>query len=86
MAGCWVAEREQNLFRLFVSPAVQLVQRGAESFQPEILLAAGAFDAVKEGGDFDELVPGVQKVEVKGLLLGHTSLKEYNQEWFRDNC
>jgi hypothetical protein len=74
------------LFHLFISPAAQLVQRRAKSDQAEILLAAGTFDAVKEGGDFNQLVTGIEKVEVEGLLLGHTSLKEYNEEWFRDNC
>ena len=40
--------------------------------QAEIILAGGTFGAVEEGGEFDELVPGVEKIEVQDLLPCHT--------------
>src|SRR5208282_1373925 len=72
--GRRVAESEQDLFHLFVLPAVQLAQRSAKGFQAEIILATGTFDAVKESGDFNQPVPGVQEIQVENLLLSHLFL------------
>ena len=69
--GGRVAEGEQDLFRLFALPAVQFAERGAKGFQAKIILAIGTFHAVKEGGDFNELVPRVEEIEVENLLSSH---------------
>ena len=70
--GCWIAEREQNVLRLVFPFAIQFGGGGTETFQSEIVLAVRALDAVKEGGEFDKLVAGVEKIEVEDLLARHT--------------
>ena len=42
-----------------------------KAFQPEIILAIRAFHAVEKRGEFDELVPRVEKIEVENLLPCH---------------
>jgi len=37
-----------------------------------IILAGRALDPVEEGGEFDEPVARIEKVEVEDLLFGHT--------------
>ena len=75
--GRQIAEREQNIFRFLFFVAGKFLKRGAKTFYPKIILAVRAFDAVEEGGEFDELVPRVEKIEVKDLLPGHKLLAEY---------
>jgi hypothetical protein len=67
-----VAEREQDFPRLVFLFANQPGQRFTKAFQPEIVLASGAFHAVKERGDLDEFVAGVEKIQVEDLLPFHT--------------
>jgi hypothetical protein len=75
--GGQVAEREQNLFGPLLLPSVQVGQRRPKTFEPKISLAIGALDAVEERRQLDELVPGIQKVQVENLLTGHSKLSEY---------
>ena len=67
-----VAERQLDAldFRFFA--AGNFRERGAEGLQAKIIFAAGALGAVKKRGKFDELVPRVEKVEIKDLLPCHS--------------
>src|SRR5271169_318947 len=69
-----VAGREQDFPGLVFLFAAEFGERLAKTFQPEIFLALSAFDAVKERGEFDELVAGVEKVPVEELLPFHKFL------------
>lgn len=52
-------------------PAGQFAQCRSKGFDAEIIFAAGAVDAVQEGGNIDEFVPGIQKIKVQDLLSCH---------------
>ena len=54
---------------------LNLPTAAAKGLQPEIVLAGGAFHAVEEGGDFNQLVPGVEEIKVKNLLPCHINLQ-----------
>ena len=69
-----VAECQQNIFGLLFLVAGQFFKRGAKGFYAEIVLAAGALDAVEEGGDVDEFVPRIQKIEIEDLLSCHMEI------------
>lgn len=55
------------------------MQHGIEGFEegsvPEIRLSAVAVDPVEEGRDFDELVAGVEEVEVEDVVLARHGRK-----------
>jgi hypothetical protein len=52
--------------------AGQLGGGPAETAEPKVRGARAAFDAVEERGEFDQLVPGIQKIEVEDLLPCHS--------------
>lgn len=60
-----------------LAPAIQIGERGAKGLDAEIIFAAGAFDAVEEGGQFDELAARVEKVVIEYLLACHNPLVVY---------
>ena len=72
---CRIAECEQDAPGFFFLLAGQFTERGAKRHRSIIVPAAGAFNAVEERGDFNQFVPGVEKIEVENLLPCHIYLR-----------
>jgi hypothetical protein len=69
--GCHIAKRKQDVSGFGLFAPRQFAERGAKGFQAEIVFAFTAFYAIEEGGDVNELVPRVQKIEVENFLPCH---------------
>jgi len=68
---CRIAECEQDAPGFFFLLAGQFAERKAKRLQTKIVPAACAFNAVKERGDFNQFVPGIEKIKVENLLPCH---------------
>jgi len=71
----WIAESQQDIFYLVLFLVAQPANGRAKCFQPKIVLACGAFDAVEEGGNFNQFVTGIEEVKVQNLLSCHNDLR-----------
>src|ERR1043166_1297326 len=56
-----IAEREQDLFRLFLLPPAQLAERGAEGVHAEILPAVRALHAIEKRRQINQLAARVER-------------------------
>jgi hypothetical protein len=69
-----VTESQQYVF----GPAFaggQFGQRGAKRRKAKVIGAIRSFHAVEKGGNFNQLVPGIQKIEIENLLASHGDLR-----------
>ena len=67
----WIAESQQHAFGFVLAAAIQIGQRSAKGFDAEIVLAAGAFDAVEERGDINQPAARIEEVVIEDLLACH---------------
>src|SRR4051812_36338327 len=68
----WIAEREQDLFRLFLFLPAQLAERGAEGLHPEILVAVRALEAIEKRRQVNQLAARVHEIQIEHLLSRHS--------------
>jgi len=59
------------VFCLLPILAVQVAHGVAVGFQSKIAFTGRPLHAIKESGDFDELVPGIEEIQVENLLACH---------------
>src|SRR5205814_4862488 len=85
--GGRVAEGEQHLSCAFGFVAVQFAEGLAKGVEAEVGISFGAVNAVEKGGQFDELEPRVQEIEVENLLACHNRrcLIHYTRIFFAHN-